>query len=478
MMPWPFEWIWFGPYVVAALTAPSVLMQRRGRPVAAVGWLLALFALPPFALIAWWIFGRTHLRRRQRLRRRASEEIARSLTRTRQLTVEPALEVAGERRGGRQVAPLIGDSLFPPTRGNRVELLPDTLSMHRAWRELIAGAEDHLHLLFFAWHDDRTGREFRDLLAGRAAQGVEVRVLCDAIGSHTLPATFFDPLRHAGGEVAFFMPIRIITPAPMLNFRNHRKLLVADGRRACTGGVNVTDEYLDWLDMGLSIAGPGVHQIQEAFIDDWYFTTGRELAEERYFPSFPAPEPEPGLEHDAVCETVASGPDQQFNATRESVFLAITRCKRRLWIATPYFVPDGALLITLRTAVYRGVDVRLYVPARSDSRMVRRASRTFYPTLLDSGVQVFEYAGMLHAKALLFDDDCLLVGSANLDNRSFRLNFEIGSFVTSARVAQDLARVFATIEAASRPIHREEVARHSYLGQLQDAVAHLLSPLL
>lgn len=358
--------------------------------------------------------------------------------------------------------------------------MPDTGCVHDYWQRLIEDAWDHLHVLFFAWHDDATGRRFRDHLAAKAADGCEVRVLYDAVGCDELPKRFFHPLTEKGGQAAAFLPRRLLTASPLLNFRNHRKLLIADGCAAYTGGINVTDEYLDWQDLGLAIQGPGVNQLQEIFIDDWYFTTSEELTEQRFFPETCVP-PWGQLEGaiaDAVCESIASGPDQRFNAMREMVFLKITECEKRLWIATPYFVPDDALMLALRSAIYRGVDVRLFVPAENDSRLVRRASRAYYPDLLDGEIAIYEYQGMLHAKAFLFDEDRVMIGSPNLDTRSFRLNFESGTFVTSRQVNAQLAAFFQMIEQRSLRIRRQDIDRHSYLDQLKDAAAHLLSPLI
>lgn len=471
------EVLWLASWLGALLTVPSVLLQRAGRPTAALSWLLALFAVPALAVMAWWLFGRTHLRRRRRQRRQASQFTAISLRETRQqlqAKMADSAELSIPRGRAAHLPPALHEAVFPPAGGNAVALLADTEATHQAWHGLVGQAHQHLHLLFYIWRDDHTGRTLRDALVEKARQGVEVRVLYDAVGSLGLPRRFFKPLIDAGGQAAAFLPIRLLSASPTLNFRNHRKLLIADGRRAFTGGINVGDEYLDWQDLGIVIEGPGVNQFQEVFIDDWYFSTGEELAEPRYFCE---PEVE-SAESSAVCEAIASGPDQVFNATREMAFLAITQCRERLWIATPYFVPDQALLLALRTAAYRGVDVRLLVPRASDAPLVQRASRVFYPELLEAGVYIDEYPGMLHAKAMLIDDDTVLIGSANLDTRSFRLNFELSTFVTEAALNQQLASLFERLYAQSRAISSDDLIKTTYLARLSDGLAHLLSPLL
>ncbi|MEW7982461.1 MAG: cardiolipin synthase [gamma proteobacterium symbiont of Phacoides pectinatus] len=470
------EIIWSLSWLAALLTVPSVLLQRAGRPTAALSWLLALFALPGLAVVAWWLFGRIHLRRKKRQRRRASQQSTASLLAARQgLSVQSKSLAPVPAPVSRAVTlpPALNDAVFLPSSGNLVSLLQDTPAVHRAWHRLVDDAQHHLHLLFYLWRDDHTGRDMRNRLVAKARSGVEVRVLYDAVGSWRLPRHFFEPLTVAGGKAVAFMPFKLFSSTPTLNFRNHRKLLIADGMRAYTGGVNVGDEYLDWQDIGVCIEGPGVNQLQEVFIDDWFFAATEELTAPDYFCD-PATAVTGG--GGAVCEIVASGPDQVFNTTREMLFLAITQCRKRLWIATPYFVPDGALLLALRTAVYRGVDVRLFVPHDSDAPLVQGASRVFYAELLEAGVKVFEFAGMLHAKAVLVDEEDVSIGSANLDTRSFRLNFELSTFVTDPLLSRDLAGFFEQLRARSRSVALSELERAAPLSRLKDAVAHLLAP--
>lgn len=476
----PLDAIWFLSWLGALFTVPSILLQRAGRPTAALSWILALFALPVVTLLAWWLFGRTHLRRKRRNRRQASAATTELLLQTRQhlleseqLTSEIELPIF---RLAPHLPSVLRDAVFPATAGNTVHLLLNTAAAHQAWRELIQNAHHHLHVLFYIWRNDCTGHRIRNALTEKAKQGVKVRVLIDTVGSWTLPNNFFNDLVAAGGQIARFMPIRLTSAMPTLNFRNHRKLLIADGQRAYTGGINIGDEYLVWQDLGTIIQGPGVNQLQEVFIDDWQFTTGEELTDNRYF--YNSPYTALDMTQGAVCETIASGPDQDFNATRELVFLAITQCRQRLWITTPYFVPDEALVLALRTAVYRGVDVRLFLPDRSDTWLVRRASRAFYPELLQGGVSVFEYQGMLHAKAMLLDEDRVLIGSANLDTRSFRLNFEISTAISGPHVNRELAILLERIQTRSAQLDLADLQLASTVTRLQDAVAHLLSPLL
>ena len=462
-------------WIAAAVTVPSVLLQRQGRPNAALAWMFALFAMPPVAVLAWWLFGHSHLQRKTIRRRRARQEIGPAMRDQAGRLPEPT-DAAERLLDAVTLPPGLQEAIFPPSGGNSADLLLHTRDTYAAWEEAIGQATHHLHLIYYIWQDDTTGRRFRDLLTERARKGVRVRLLYDAVGSAGLRRSFFDPLRQAGGRAEPFLPIHIRTRRPLVNFRNHRKLLIVDGITGFTGGINVGDEYLRWQDLGVRIQGPGVDQLQEIFHDDWYFACHENLADSGCFGRWAGHRPRGAA--DVSCATIASGPDQRFNAIREILFLTVTQCRRRLWIMTPYLVPDGALLMALRSAAYRGVDVRIMVPAQSDVPLVQRASRAFYPDLLDAGVRILEYRGMLHAKSLLFDDDLLLIGSANMDTRSFRLNFEASTFLASERLNREMAGFFGRCEADSLEVDEGIQRERSRWELLVDSAAHLMSPLL
>ena len=476
----PLSWL------AALLTVPSVLIQRAGQPAAALSWLLTLFALPAIAVILWWLIGRTHLRRKSRRRDSASKQVRESLEsvqRERQLhgleglsfeSLDTNLESSTHLIPTLPTDPV--EQVFPATHGNQVELLSDTSQTHAVWIRLIEQAQHHLHLLFYIWRADDIGHTLRDALVTKAAQGVKIRVLYDAIGSYKLPSDFFEPLLEQGGSVAKFMPIRLLSFAPTINFRNHRKLLIADGLNAYTGSINVGDEYLSWREVGITINGPGVNQLQEVFVDDWYFATNEKVTDDNYFPEFTNKSVDSN--RNAICETIASSPHQTFNTTRDMVIMAINQCTKRVWVATPYFIPGEALMLALRTAVYRGVDVRLFIPSHSDSWLSHSASRVFYRDLLIGGVRIFECHSMLHAKALLLDHESVLIGSANLDVRSFKLNFEISTFVNQPDVNDTLAFMLSDVQRESSEITLENINNTSTLTLLKNALAHLLSPLL
>ncbi len=465
--------------VIALLTIPSVLLQRRGQPLAALAWVRGLIAAPIVGALAWWAIGRSHLERKRRRRRRAHDRFVGVRSRgdaappCRESDLLPLAELT--LRGC--------DGVFPTVPGNRLRLLRDGEETYRALEEVVAAARHHLHFLFYSWAADRVGARFRDLLAERARAGVEVRVLVDALGSPGVAGRFMDPLRRAGGRVAPFLPTRFLRRSLTVNFRNHRKIVVADGRVAYTGGLNIGEEYVgDWRDLGLLAEGPVVAHLQEVFADDWHFATGESVTHPRYF--------EPGCQPDGPpllpaglpvvpCALLADGPDLPLALIHDASFIAITRARERVWVTTPYLIPPPTIQAALRTAVARGVDVRLLVPRRSDQPLTRLAGRSYYPLLLRGGVRIFEYLpAILHEKLWVLDSDLALVGSANLDIRSFRLNFEITCAIHGAEVNRQLAALFEQGLAESEEVTLETVERRGNLASLAEAAMNLVSPLL
>lgn len=450
--------------LLALLTIPSVLLRRRGRPSAALSWLLALFALPLLGVLAWWAFGRTHLERKRRRRARKRRVFAR--VRSHQNADESTVF-------DRQL-PLRArrDCVFP-SPGNHLELLLDGARAYEAMEAAIQGARESVHILMYIWQDDATGRRIRDLLVDKARQGVQVRVLVDGFGSSGFVRRLGRPLREAGASVGVFLPSRF-TPleSPRTNFVNHRKILVVDDRVAFTGGMNVGDEYAErWRDAMVRVEGPAVQDLQLVFLDDWYFATN-ELVESDGGTAI-APHPN-GVD----AAIIASGPDSE-SWIHDAYFLALTQAQRRIWIATPYFIPGPAILAALRTAAGRGVDVRIVVPSKSDVALVAWASRSFYRMLLQAGVRIFEYGGtMLHAKALVTDDSLGSIGTANIDSRSFRLSFEVGCFFASKELNGELANWHEGLTRGAIEVTREAIATKPLAHKLAESVAHLCSPLL
>jgi cardiolipin synthase len=356
-----------------------------------------------------------------------------------------------------------------------VELLHDGTSAYEAWLASIAKARKTIHLLFYIWKSDRIGTRMRDALIEAAQRGVKVRMLLDGVGAGARKS-FFRPLVAAGVEVRWFLPPWQPRHALALNFRNHRKLLVVDGHEGFVGGMNVADEYETWVDCAARLRGPAVDQLQEVFCDDWYFAAGEDIVEHSPFGAWAGGETRTA--QGASVSTVAGGPHQELNAVREVTLSVLGSAERRVWLVTPYFIPDGALITILRLLRYRGVDVRVLLPARSDVLAARRASRAYYPELLRAGIRIFEHRGMVHAKAAVIDEEMSIIGSANLDQRSFRLNFEITTIIDDASFNGALAGSWSRWASDAVEIQPSDFDTLPWPTRVVDAALHLASPTL
>lgn len=365
-----------------------------------------------------------------------------------------------------------------PTDGNEVRLLARDSSAFERIEEALASARESIWAEYYLVRNDATGRRFLELLAERARAGIDVRFVYDAVGSMRIDAGRLAAIRAAGGRTETFLPLNPLRRRWSVHLRNHRKLVIVDGEVAFTGGMNVGDEYSGrarrgglqhFDDSHLEVAGPLVRSLAQVFAEDWAFATDETLA----VPA--APEPRGS----AVAAALPSGPDQRHNATELAYFTAVAGARRRVLLTSPYFIPDEALQRALVVAALRGVDVRILAPERSDVRLAGAAARSYFRPLLAAGVRVFLYRpAMLHAKTLLVDRDLCMVGSANADIRSFRLNFELGTLVCDGGLAGELERVFEADVARSEEQTLDSLRNRGVLPRLGDSLARLLSPLL
>ncbi|MFM8312791.1 MAG: cardiolipin synthase, partial [Deltaproteobacteria bacterium] len=326
----------------------------------------------------------------------------------------------------------------------------------------IDAAKVYIHLQYYIISsDDITERIFDSLISARL-RGVEVRILYDALGSLSLKRFHFRKLKKAGIQIAGFLPFSLLPQRINLNFRNHRKILVIDGTTAFTGGTNLGKEYLgkpgdhQWRDFSIQLWGPVCLQLQEVFREDWKFTTQEELTEDKYFPSVFST-------GNAIIQVLASGPDTSFHSLHQAIFWAITSAKKQISLMTPYFVPDSALLTALEVASLKGIDIKLVLPQKNDQKLVRYASRSYYNELLRAGVKIYEFQPkILHAKQMTVDDDFTLIGSGNMDIRSFRLNFEISLLIRDREVTCQAQTLFNNDLKNSQNISLENFSKRGF----------------
>jgi cardiolipin synthase len=458
-------------YAIWAVGAIGGVLAERRSPTSTLAWIFAFLALPGISGVYFVVFGPRRLVRRRRRYVTGRKAVERVAPVTDAVPLEPPADALA------RLATQLG--MGAPERTDEVMLLPDGDSTLAAIEAAIAAATHHVHVEYYIWDPDRVGTRIRDALVAAAKRDVDVRVVYDDIGSGA-DAAFFKPLINAGGKAREFNSVRITTNLGLANFRTHRKIVVCDGVVGFCGGNNLHDPISAevtgksaWRDLHVRIRGDAVHQLQRVFLENWMYTRGRFSpdAEERprYFP--------PQTSTGPAAQVLASGPDGDEAAIYRFVLGAMATARQRVWIQTPYLIPDEPFESALQVAVLRGVDVRILVPLEGDSKLVGAASRTWCESLVRTGVTIHEYTPrMLHAKALLVDEVVGVVGTANMDNRSFRLNFEVMVAIYDAAFVRQLAARMETDAAESRPFRGR--GRGHRLTAAFESLARLASPIL
>jgi cardiolipin synthase len=458
-------------HLLGAISSIDALMSTRTAP-GAVAWIVSLNTFPYVAVPAYWVFGRTKFQGYVIGRRDVDHRLYAALKQKMALVDRHATPAQPELQVMERLAklPLLG--------GNRAELLLDGDETFASMFAGIDAAQRYLLVQFYIVRDDALGREFKRRLEVRARAGVAVYFLYDEIGSYRLPRRYLDELAAAGVRVRPFHSTRGTGNRFQLNFRNHRKIVVADGLAGWVGGFNVGDEYVGrdprigyWRDTHMKLEGPAVFALQLSFIEDWHWATGEILD----FDWQAAPAAGGGV----PVLVLPSGPADRFETASLMVQHALAAARRRIWIASPYFVPDEGVQAALKLAALRGVDVRVLIPQQPDTPLLYFAAYAFVGPLLEAGVRIYRYeGGFLHCKTILVDDDLAAVGTVNLDNRSFRLNFEITAWVVDAAFVQRMAAKYEHDFAGSRTMRTQDVGAQPWWFRLASRAAYLLAPVL
>lgn len=468
--------LWGGMEMLGLWTAFDAVMKIR-LPESAVAWAISLIFLPPVAVPLYLIFGNRKLQGYASSRKSGDQDLL------------PVVEGLVSRLSPyRSLSDdgLIGDKLIarlhkiPLVGGNHVTLLQDGRRNFFSIFAQIESAERYLTVQYYLIRDDAVGREFQAKLVAAADRGVRVFLLYDEIGSYGISDAYIHTLEEAGVQVQSFPSFRRSRRPFQLNFRNHRKVLVADGRTAWLGGLNVGNEYLGldphlgpWRDTGVRITGPAVLGAQLAFLEDWYYVTGS-IPELSWEPQ--APKDADGGRNVLV---LPSGPADDLETCRLFFMHAFNRARDRIWIASPYFAPDESVLSALRLAGLRGLDVRILLPERADLWTVQLASYSYLTETESGNVAVYRYRpGILHQKVVLVDDGLATVGTVNLDHRSFRINFETTVVVRDKSFAAEVEHMLERDFAYSRRVDSSEYLNRSYGFRLAARTMRLFSPVL
>ncbi len=459
-----------------ALTLFTLLcvMHLKREPMSAIAWSLTVLLLPFLGPVLFALFGYQSVHRpisRRRTRRLAYRKLFAPAT-----SEPPAIPERWELLAKLAYHP----DGFAPTPGNAIQLFHDGHPAFDAMIAAIDAAKHHVHMEFFIVRPDESGRRFIAALQAARRRGVEVRFVYDSVGSFTLRSSMLKELSRAGGKVAAFLPV--LNPAYRLriNLRNHRKILIADGRVAFTGGLNLGDEYLGlhpkfghWRDTFMRIEGPAVDSLQRVFLEDWHFASNEAVSGPAYFPKWTA------SAGGSIVQIVHSGPDAEYKAIRETYFASILRGQKRVWIASPYFVPDPGLRDALLLAARAGVDVRFLGLFRPDKWIPFLAARYYWTDLLAAGVKVYQYArGMMHSKYVLVDGEWASIGTANMDNRSLYLNYEVNALMYDPAVVAEMEAEFLKDLECSVRLDEKVFAARPFAGRLAENAARMMSPVL
>ncbi|MFM0474479.1 MULTISPECIES: cardiolipin synthase [Paraburkholderia] len=473
-------------HILGVVAACHAILNTRTSQ-GAIAWAVSLVAMPYLTLVPYLFLGRSKFAGYADARRVENELLRAHAHPPEWDRLASSAQLPAHALGGRLVHSLTRLGGMPFLPGNSVRTLVNGTATFEAIFQAIENARHYVIVQFFIVRDDALGEMFKDALIAKAQQGVRVYFLYDSIGSFDLPHRYVASLRAGGVDTHPFATNRRFVNRLQLNFRNHRKIVSVDGERAFVGGHNVGVEYLGgkpplspWRDTHIEVRGPAVASIQFVFTEDWYWAT--QQLPELHLPTAPSDEANsahPATGHDMHCLVVPSGPADKQETCSLFFVEAINAARERIWITTPYLVPDEAVFSALRLAALRGVDVRILIPSRRDHVVVFEASKLYAYDSLRAGIRIFRYQpGFLHQKVVLIDSVAAAVGSANLDNRSFRLNFEIMVMTVDRDFAKEVEAMLLADFAESREIDRNEYRHASALRRVLMHVARLFSPIL
>ncbi len=469
-------------FLVTAIPVAILIVLEKRSPYKTAAWILVLILLPIFGIFFYLFFGQEY-----RKRKLFSRKGIKSLGKFRRLSLKQLKQIEHKHLSIDKkvfeketiIRLLLNNSDALLTTGNKVELYNEATSTFNDIFAAVENARHHIHLEYYIFSNDKIGNLMKNLLIQKSRAGVEVRIIVDDVGSWGLKKDFLNELKKNGIKIFSFMEVRFPRLTSRANFRNHRKILVVDGKIGFTGGINIADRYLEgakgigpWRDAHLKIEGDAVACLQVVFAADWYFVSHENLAGKIYFrPITNAP----GI----PMQISASGPDSDWENIGQAVFAAISTAKSKVYLTTPYLIPPLSIVSALTTAALSDVDVRIIIPGKSDTVMSKWSSLSYIEELLEAGVKVYFYeAGFIHSKYLIADDIFSTVGSTNLDFRSIETNFEINAFIYDQNFTARLVKNFMKDLQDSRPILLDEWIRRPWHHKLRESLAHIISPML
>lgn len=470
------HWIYLLLYMAIMIPAIITVLMDNRQPAKTMAWILVL-AFMPFVGIIFYIFFGQNTRKERLISDRSMD----------QLTKRSMLEFAEQENlhipaNNKPLMNLFTNQNWAfPFKDNQVDIFTDGYEFIFSLLYNIGKAKHHIHLDTYIFEDDALGYLVADALIDKAEQGVEIRLIYDDVGCWKVKDSFFERMREAGIDVHSFMPVRFPAFTSKVNYRNHRKICVIDGRVGFIGGMNIAKRYVKgtgkqkWRDTHLRIEGGGVYALQRAFLIDWYFVDRTLVSNRKYYPPVASK-----IRNNCLVQVVTSSPIAPWPDIMQGYVRILLQAQKYVYMETPYFLPTEPVLFAMRTAALAGVDIRLLMPRHSDARMVEWASRSYLMEAIEAGVKVYLYTGGFnHSKLLVSDDNLCTVGSTNVDFRSFENNFEANAFFYDEEMAQRIKRIYLKDESCS--ILVDDVAyfvRRPFLKRLFESIVRLLSPLL
>lgn len=469
------EYTLSGTYWYLIIASVAVVLLENKNPVRTVAWVLLLLFLPYFGLLLYVVFGRS-FKRQSRLSRKMHSQLL-SQTATARTQLEPLSDSLLQ-----NYQPLIKllekTASAPLSTNTEVDIYTDGQTLLSDMLKDIEQAKHHIHAEYYILESDETGDAFKNALIKKAQEGVKVRLIYDDLGSWHLKRSSIREMKRAGIRLFSFFKIRFPYFTTKLNYRNHRKIVIIDGKIGYLGGFNIADRYTKGLDWGvwrdthIRVQGNGVISLQNVFRADWSYMTKRVFRSDAYFPISSS-------QHNYFMQIVGSGPDMDWQTIMQGYLHAIMHAKKYIYIQTPYFLPNESITNAIEMAALRGVDVRLMIPFRSDERIAFEASISYMENILKSGVKVLQYQkGFIHSKTMVIDGELSVVGTANMDLRSFEQNFEVNAFIYNTQKAQELTKIFLHDAKSCKKLSYWRWKKRPMYRKVLQSIARLLSPAL
>ncbi len=463
-------------YAYTILTTIILLLMENRNPVKSIAWIVVLILLPIIGFVFYIFFGK-NIRRQIVLSRRSLYKVKRNssviASNIEQISSDILLP---EQKNIATLARNSCDALAYENNG--INIYTNGKALFEDIFDDLEKAKHHIHLEYYIFLDDEIGRKVINILIRKAKEGVSVRVILDDVGSWQMPKSTIRKMQSHGIEVMSFLRVGLPFLSSKVNYRNHRKIVIVDGKVGFTGGVNIADRYVKgikwgkWRDTHVRIEGPAVHGLQKIFLTDWYFASKELISNAVFYPEIEK-------SGNSLIQIITSGPNTLWNSVMQVYFMAIIQAREYVYIQTPYFLPTDSVITALQTAALGGVDVRIILPIRSDAKITLTSSYSYMDEMLKAGVKMYFYQpGFLHSKTIVVDDKMFTIGSTNMDFRSFEQNFEVNALIFDAELAVQMKKIFEQDLADSVRVNARTWKNRPVKVRLKESVARLFSPLL